>query len=220
MARQWFVILQGPKKGDEIDLTGDEIIVGRHPDCDININDPEVSRKHFKLTKKNDDYLIEDLSSMNRTVINGRPVSGEYRLRNNSKIRIGANVTLGFKKEHPKPAEERTQPIKIETFDEKEQPPEPEPPKIKEHVVEDQTPEPKPEEKKSPQAKQQPPEFKRPMKRRPRVEQTEERKTNWFAWGCFGFLLILVLAAAGALWYIDANFLWCELFEWLPGCPI
>jgi pSer/pThr/pTyr-binding forkhead associated (FHA) protein len=161
------------------------VVVGRHPDCDININDPEVSRKQFILMKKNDEYWIEDTGSTNGTVVNGRPAPEIYRLRNNSKINLGANVTLVFRKELPKPVEVKTQPNKFEKLADGDPPP----------VI------------------------KRQRKIAPVVEEKEEQKTYRLAWGCFGFLLILVIAAAAALYYIDANFLWCEIFgAWLPGC--
>jgi len=190
MARYWLTILEGPQKGTEIDLVKEVIVVGRHPDCDININDPEVSRKQFILRKNNDEYWIEDLGSTNGTVVNGRPAPALYRLRNNSKINLGANVMLVFRKELPKevlpkPAEVKTQPNKVEKLVDGDPPP----------VI------------------------KRQKKIAPVVEEKKQQETNWWAWGCFGFLLILVIAAVATLYYIDANFLWCDIFgAWLPGC--
>jgi len=185
MAKYWLTILQGPNKGTEYDLEDDKIVVGRHPGCNININDSEISRKHFLLVKKGGDYWIEDLNSTNQTVVNGRPASASYRLRNNSKINLGANVTLVFRKEEPKPTTEMTKPSKVEK-------------KVVKEAV---------------------PVIKRPRKKKPVREVIEKPKRNWWAWGCFGFLVILILTAVAVLYYIDANFLWCEIFgEWLPGC--
>ncbi len=184
MVRYWLTIVQGPNKGTEFDLEAEEIVVGRHPDCGININDPEVSRKHFKLSKKVDEYWIEDMGSMNATIVNSRAIQSAYRLRNNSKIKLGANVTLVFKKEAPQPVTRKSQPTKVEEVKEKRISVKVDRPPV---VTQELVPE-------------------------------QKRKVNWWAWGCFVFLLILVLAAAFALKYIDDNFLWCELFEWLPGC--
>ena len=37
--------------------------------------------------------------------------------------------------------------------------------------------------------------------------------------GC-GALLVIAICVAGALWYVDANYLWCEV-SWglISGCP-
>jgi pSer/pThr/pTyr-binding forkhead associated (FHA) protein len=184
MTRYWLTILEGPQKGNDIDLVEEKIVVGRHPDCDININDPEISRNHFTLTKKNDEYWIEDLGSTNGTVVNGRPAPKLYYLRDNCRINLGANVTLVFHKEMPKLEQVATQLSRVERL-----------------VTE------KP-----------PPVIKR-KKKEPVVEEKKERETNWWTWGCFGFVLILVIAAVVTLYYIDANFLWCDIFgAWLPGC--
>jgi pSer/pThr/pTyr-binding forkhead associated (FHA) protein len=189
MPRNWLTILQGPNKGKEIDLEAEEITIGRHPDCQININDPEVSRKHFKLIKKGIDYWAEDLKSTNGTVINGRPIQAPYRLLNNAKIGLGANVLLVFNKEMPKPEPEPVeQPVKS----------------VREEIL---------------GTEKKPAGITRPLRKKPEKKEKEKRDTSWLAWGCFGVLVILALAAAAALYYIDANFLWCELFgQWLPGC--
>jgi pSer/pThr/pTyr-binding forkhead associated (FHA) protein len=120
MIRYWLTIVQGPDRGREYDLEDNEIVVGRHPDSGININDTEVSRKHFVLNKKADEYWIEDLDSTNGTVVNGRPIKSEYRLRDNSKINLGANISLVFNKDVPLPDVKKTLPIKIEQETEEE----------------------------------------------------------------------------------------------------
>lgn len=227
MARYWLTILQGPNKGMEIDLEEDEIIVGRHPDCLININDTEVSRKHFVLRKKENDYWIEDLNSTNGSIVNGRPIDAIYRLRNNSKINLGENVNLIFKMEEPQAVEEATQPIKIEEPQLEEFELEPiavdaelEPIAVdvekepleeiaeSEWVLEDLEEEIEPELEEKPQ---------KPQKEEEGTEQ--KKKMNWWTMGCSVIFLILVVAAASFLIYIDNNFLWCNLFgDWIPVC--
>ena len=222
MIRYWLTIMQGSNRGREYDLEDNMIVVGRHPDTGININDTEVSRKHFVLIKKADEYWIEDLDSTNGTVVNGRPIKSEYRLRDNSKINLGANVSLVFNKDVPLPTVEKTQPSKIEQEPEEEedkiQPEEKAEEKAEEKIAVEKTPDPARLKRKGPRPES---EKRRPPAKKKKKPATKEKKqgSNWFAWGCFGFLLILVLAAVAALYYIDANFLWCELFsDWLPGC--
>jgi predicted component of type VI protein secretion system len=52
------------------------IAVGRHPDlCDRVIDDPSVSRRHFRLSIKEGALRLEDLNALNGTLLDGRPLS-------------------------------------------------------------------------------------------------------------------------------------------------
>jgi predicted component of type VI protein secretion system len=44
------------------------------------------------------------------------------------------------------------------------------------------------------------------------------RKTNWTPVIIGVGVLVLVCVCAGALWYIDSNYLWCTFFPFLTGC--
>src|SRR5207248_2628153 len=57
-----------------------EYLIGREPDCDVQINAEMVSRKHARLTINYDHALIEDLGSSNGTFVNGKRVTGCIRL--------------------------------------------------------------------------------------------------------------------------------------------
>jgi pSer/pThr/pTyr-binding forkhead associated (FHA) protein len=52
-----------------------EIIIGRDSNSDICIDNIAVSRKHARITKGADDYLVEDMGSINGTFVNGHWVS-------------------------------------------------------------------------------------------------------------------------------------------------
>ena len=52
------------------------IVVGRHPDlCDRVIDDPSVSRRHFRIGLKEGGLRLEDLSALNGTLLDGRPLA-------------------------------------------------------------------------------------------------------------------------------------------------
>ena len=46
-------------------------VLGRHPDCDLVLNDGSVSRRHAAITREGDRWLIVDLGSRNGTHVNG-----------------------------------------------------------------------------------------------------------------------------------------------------
>ena len=67
-------------------MTEKSTIVGRHPDCAININDPAVSRHHCQIYQIESEYFVEDLKSNNGTLVNGRVIEAATRLFNGDSI--------------------------------------------------------------------------------------------------------------------------------------
>ena len=82
------VILQG---GDakNYELTAEEAVMGRHPECAIQLESNMVSRRHARVYKNGNKYFIEDLGSGNGTVVNGEKVEGALELKNEDRIKLG-----------------------------------------------------------------------------------------------------------------------------------
>jgi len=55
----------------EYTFTKDNIIAGRSPTNDLVIDNPTISRHHFRIFRKEDSFFIEDLGSTNGTYLNG-----------------------------------------------------------------------------------------------------------------------------------------------------
>lgn len=53
---------------------GNEYVIGRGADCDLQINHPQLSRRHARLVWKDDNWLFADLGSKNGLIVNGRLV--------------------------------------------------------------------------------------------------------------------------------------------------
>ena len=68
-------IVDGKDTGKNIEITKDEIIAGRSLDNDFVISDSSVSRKHFKITKDGDRFMIADMGSGNGTKVNGTKIT-------------------------------------------------------------------------------------------------------------------------------------------------
>ncbi|HRK32663.1 MAG TPA: FHA domain-containing protein [Tepidisphaeraceae bacterium] len=66
-------------------------VVGRREDCDVRIPLGEISRKHCKIIREDDELKIEDLGSSNGTYINGQRVQGAS-LSPGDTIKIGSVV--------------------------------------------------------------------------------------------------------------------------------
>ncbi len=74
----------------ELDLAGKETVIGRDADCDIQLNDPSVSRHHAKVARIYTGYFVEDLHSTNGVLLNNRRVR-KHMLKNGDVIKIGAH---------------------------------------------------------------------------------------------------------------------------------
>jgi predicted component of type VI protein secretion system len=84
---------------------GSEITVGRSPDCVIVIADPSVSRRHARVRRVEDGFVLEDLGSANGTSVNGKPVEAPVRLKNEDELTLGA-VSITFCDPPPPPRTE------------------------------------------------------------------------------------------------------------------
>ncbi len=83
---------------NKFELNLPSLTIGRHPDCDIQINDAAISGHHARLLLEQNKYLegaveivLEDLDSKNGSYVNGRKISGRQPLSNNDVLRFGWN---------------------------------------------------------------------------------------------------------------------------------
>jgi RNA polymerase subunit RPABC4/transcription elongation factor Spt4 len=90
------VIKKGPVIGQRIDVSQDEIIIGRDPKCDIFLNDITVSRRHAKLIYT-DSAEIRDTGSLNGTYVNNERTESA-KLRSGDEIQIGKFVLVYLSK--------------------------------------------------------------------------------------------------------------------------
>ncbi len=68
--------------------------IGRFDDCDIAVDDNDVSRLHAQITHRIDaatahEFAIFDYSSTNGTMVNGLPINAVASLQDGDKIKIG-----------------------------------------------------------------------------------------------------------------------------------
>src|SRR3954447_26526337 len=60
--------------------------------CDVNLMDPEVSRRHAEIRDQGGALGIEDLGSTNGTFVNGTRISALTVLNNGDEVRLGNTV--------------------------------------------------------------------------------------------------------------------------------
>jgi hypothetical protein len=73
-----------------LDWTGtqEELLLGRHYECDVVLSHPTVSRKHARLVFRDGNWVLQELQSMNGTVVNGVRV-GRCELRPGDLLQLG-----------------------------------------------------------------------------------------------------------------------------------
>jgi serine phosphatase RsbU (regulator of sigma subunit) len=81
-------LLQGGAAVQVIPLTKERIVIGRHPHCQIVLDNPAVSRHHAQILENHGTYFLEDLRSRNGTQLNGAPVQGRSELHDGDQIQL------------------------------------------------------------------------------------------------------------------------------------
>lgn len=57
--------------GRRIPIGEDPVVLGRLPECEVVLSDPNVSRRHSEVRRRGNDFLVVDLGSTNGTRVNG-----------------------------------------------------------------------------------------------------------------------------------------------------
>lgn len=65
-----------------------DILVGRHIECDLVLQDAKVSRKHAIFSVKKTDLWVEDLQSSNGTYVNGEKIETTTHLNGDEQIQF------------------------------------------------------------------------------------------------------------------------------------
>ncbi len=82
------------------DLNGDEIVVGRLPECEIHLDSNMISRKHARLRRNGTSVILEDLGSGNGTFVNGQRITGAVTLNHDDRVKFGPLLTR-FESDQP-----------------------------------------------------------------------------------------------------------------------
>lgn len=70
-------------------------IMGRHPDCDLVLDNAAISRQHAQVLESHGSYFVEDMRSRNGTYLNEKLIEGRQELADGDQLRI-CDVTMRF----------------------------------------------------------------------------------------------------------------------------
>jgi diguanylate cyclase (GGDEF)-like protein len=85
------VVISGADLGRQIDLSGDEVDIGRGEEVTFRIDSEQVSRRHASIRKLVGKFVLRDLNSTNGTFVNENKVH-THTLVDGDQIRIGKTV--------------------------------------------------------------------------------------------------------------------------------
>ncbi len=75
--------------GSRIEVTDGSVVIGRLPNCQIVLADPNVSRRHAEVRVEDGRVLAVDLGSTNGTKVNGAPITTQP-------LEDGDTITVGM----------------------------------------------------------------------------------------------------------------------------
>jgi MoxR-like ATPase len=101
----------GPYEGEIIDLSDEDVTLGREPTCAIAMTeDPGISAHHARVRHVDGRWVIQDLKSTNGTEVNGQPVDSRV-LTGGDVIEIGDSRLRFVLLEPPAPARPAAAPV-------------------------------------------------------------------------------------------------------------
>jgi diguanylate cyclase (GGDEF)-like protein len=80
--------LDSAESGRRFFLDGDELIIGRSSDADIQVDRDSVSRRHARIARSGEGWQVFDLQSTNGSYVNDMPIR-EHKLHSGDWLKIG-----------------------------------------------------------------------------------------------------------------------------------
>src|SRR5262249_33674882 len=98
------VVVRGKPEGKVIPLVGPSFKIGRGETCHLRPNSEQVSREHAEVTIAADSVSVRDLGSRNGTLVNGKALTDECRLKDRDLVQVGPLTFAVSIAEAPAPA--------------------------------------------------------------------------------------------------------------------
>jgi len=76
------------RTGERIDILT-PLVIGRSPECDVQLQDTYLSSRHARFSNDNGDLVIEDLGSTNGSYVNQELVRGRVLLAKGDIVQVG-----------------------------------------------------------------------------------------------------------------------------------
>ncbi len=77
--------------GSRVAVGDEPVTIGRHADCDVVLEDSNVSRRHAEVRRQGEEYVVTDLGSTNGTKVNGARIK-QQPLADGDEVTLGKTV--------------------------------------------------------------------------------------------------------------------------------
>jgi pSer/pThr/pTyr-binding forkhead associated (FHA) protein len=94
MTNPILVVTAGLRQGTQLEINTQGIRIGRDPNNELHLDDPEVSRHHARVILHNGSVWVQDAGSRNGIFVNGNRVSGHKQISPGAQIQIGTHEFL------------------------------------------------------------------------------------------------------------------------------
>lgn len=94
MTNPLLVVTAGLRQGTQLEINAQGIRIGRDPNNELFLDDPEVSRHHARVILHNGAVWVQDAGSRNGIFVNGNRVSGHKQISPGAQIQIGNHQFL------------------------------------------------------------------------------------------------------------------------------
>ena len=84
-----YIVVNSERQDTDCRQLDDALVIGRAPDCQVAVRDILLSRRHCRIEKSPQGWLLIDLNSKNGTVVNGEKLTAPRVLRDNDIVRMG-----------------------------------------------------------------------------------------------------------------------------------
>ena len=88
-------VIRGQSSLPSIPIIRECTVLGRHPDCELVLDNIAISRQHAQILESHGSYFLEDLRSRNGTFLNEVQIEGRSELKDGDLIRI-CDATIKF----------------------------------------------------------------------------------------------------------------------------
>lgn len=86
------IVIYGEDMGRRVHVGTEPLIIGRSPQCEVQIDQESVSRNHCRIRFHDGEFRVRDLDSTNGTYINDDLIDEEGRLRHGDQLKVGRTI--------------------------------------------------------------------------------------------------------------------------------
>lgn len=81
-------VIKGTAPGQVLELRGERTVLGRHPSCELVLDNAAVSREHAQILESHGAFFLEDLRSRNKTYLNQVAIEGRTELHDRDELKV------------------------------------------------------------------------------------------------------------------------------------